>query len=175
LQIILTEILLRSLTVKDCSTRAHVHKTHIVVKREILSPWINFLSNWLFSNFFPNTIAFTKFLWKECEREFLQFPYCKTHSMEITEFYCHSFFAKIPSNWCFTKENCYEFIWREKIAWKWISRFPTPWNENFTLTWKLFRENNCQSNLLIINASWSHGIFAKCIIVSAPRKYFVPK
>ena len=33
-------------------------------------------SNQLFSNFFNKTIVFTKFLWKKCEREFLQFPHC---------------------------------------------------------------------------------------------------
>ena len=33
-------------------------------------------SNQLFSNFFSKTIAFTKFLRKKCEREFLQFPHC---------------------------------------------------------------------------------------------------
>jgi len=27
------------------------------------------------------------------------------HTVEITEFYCHDFFAKIPSNQCFTKDK----------------------------------------------------------------------
>ena len=34
-------------------------------------------SNQLFSKFFSKTIAFTKFLRKKCEREFLQFPHCE--------------------------------------------------------------------------------------------------
>ena len=37
---------------------------------------IFFSSNQLFSSFFSRTINFTKFLWKKCEREFLQFPHC---------------------------------------------------------------------------------------------------
>ena len=35
-------------------------------------------SNQLFSKFFGKTIAFTRFLLKKCEREFLQFPHCDT-------------------------------------------------------------------------------------------------
>ena len=46
-----------------------------VEKREILSHWKKISSNHLFSNFFSKTIAFTKFLRKKCEREFLQFPH----------------------------------------------------------------------------------------------------
>ena len=49
---------------------------HSVVKREILSHRKKISSNQFFGNFFSKTIAFTKFLWKKCEREFLQFPYC---------------------------------------------------------------------------------------------------
>ena len=48
-------------------------------------------SNQLFSNFFSKTIAFTKFLRKKCEREFLQFPHCDhniVHTVENTEFCC---------------------------------------------------------------------------------------
>ena len=48
---------------------------HSVEKREILSHWKKISSNQLFSNFFSKTIAFTKFLRKKCEREFLQFPH----------------------------------------------------------------------------------------------------
>ena len=49
---------------------------------------------------FGKTIAFTKFLRKNCEREFLQLTMQLhlQHSVEITEFYCHGFFTKIPSN-----------------------------------------------------------------------------
>ena len=53
-------------------------------KREILSQQLKKnSSNQLFSNFFSKTIAFTKFLRKKCEREFLQFPHC---AVEITDF-----------------------------------------------------------------------------------------
>ena len=45
-----------------------------VKRREIISHWTKISSNHLFSNFFSETNAFTKFLRKKCEREFLQFP-----------------------------------------------------------------------------------------------------
>ena len=48
---------------------------HSVVKREILSHRKKISSNQFFGNFFSKTIAFTKFLQKKCEREFLQFPH----------------------------------------------------------------------------------------------------
>ena len=49
-----------------------------------------------------------------------------THSVEITEFYCHSFFANFPSNQHFTKELYSKLIWRKKFAWRqWLSRFST--------------------------------------------------
>ena len=39
--------------------------------------WYEISSNQLFSNLsLCETIAFTKFLWKKCERKFLQFPHC---------------------------------------------------------------------------------------------------
>ena len=62
---------------------------HSVEKREILSHWKKISSNQLFSNFFSKTIAFTKFLRKKCEREFLQFPHCGEHNVEKTKIYCH--------------------------------------------------------------------------------------
>ena len=37
------------------------------------------------------------------------------HSVEITEFYCHEFVAKIPSNQLFTKELFSKLIWRKKL------------------------------------------------------------
>ena len=46
---------------------------------------------------FSKTDAFTKFLRKKCEREFLQFPHC---DVEITEIYSHSLnknFVKSPT------------------------------------------------------------------------------
>ena len=41
--------------------------------------------------------------------------------MEITELCFHGFFAKIPSNWRFTKELYHRLIWRKKkrISWWW--------------------------------------------------------
>ena len=48
-----------------------------------------------------------------------------SHSVEITEFYCHHFFAKIPWNQLFAKELYSKLIWRKKFAWQWISRFST--------------------------------------------------
>ena len=50
---------------------------HSVEKREILSHWKKISSNQLFSNLFSKTNAFTKFLRKNCEREFLEFPHCE--------------------------------------------------------------------------------------------------
>ena len=75
---------------------------HSVEKREILSHWKKISSNHLFSNFFSKTIAFTEFLRKKCEREFLEFPHCAQHSVE---------FCKFPSHSCFRKNI-------EKIPWK---------------------------------------------------------
>ena len=47
-----------------------------VEKQEILYHWKKISSNQLFSNFYSKTNAFTKFLRKKSEREFMQFPYC---------------------------------------------------------------------------------------------------
>ena len=71
------------------------------------------------------------------------------HTVEITEFYCHNFFAKIPSNQRFTKELYYKLIWRKKIcvAWQWISRFSTLWTVNFcnfhTVYYTLYANLGC--------------------------------
>ena len=40
-------------------------------------------SNKLFSHFFSKAIAFTKFLRKKCEREFLQFPLCTVYVWKV--------------------------------------------------------------------------------------------
>ena len=61
--------------------------------RNSLSPLIKISSNQLFSNFFSKTIAFTRFLRKKCEREFLQFPHCAlwtayTNKCQILTFFC---------------------------------------------------------------------------------------
>ena len=85
-------------------------------------------SNQLFSNFFGKTIAFTKFLRKNCERErIFVFFHTVSHTVEITEFHCHSFSANFSSNQRFTKELYWKLVWRKKIpvAWQWISRFST--------------------------------------------------
>ena len=66
---------LKCVRVNFCNFHSVIH-THSVEKWEILSHWKFFSSNQLFSNFFSKTIAFTKFLRKKCEREFLQFPHC---------------------------------------------------------------------------------------------------
>ena len=68
-------------TEKVCFTKKLLflsYYLHSVEKWEILSHGKNFVkpTNYLFGNFFSKTIAFTKFLWKKCEREFLRFPYC---------------------------------------------------------------------------------------------------
>ena len=81
-----------------------IWRTHSVEKREILSHWKYFSSNQLFSSFFSKTIDLTKFLRKKSEREFLQFPHC-AHTVKITEFDCHNFVAKIPSNELFYKKK----------------------------------------------------------------------
>ena len=39
------------------------------------------------------------------------------HTVEIAEFYCHGFFARIPSNQCSTKEVYFKMIRRKIIAW----------------------------------------------------------
>ena len=52
------------------------HSVHSVEKRKIWSHQKNISSNQLFSNFFSKTIVFTKFLLRNCEREFLKFPHC---------------------------------------------------------------------------------------------------
>ena len=44
--------------------------------RNSLSPKKYSVKLTLYSNFFSKTVAFTKFLLKKCEREFLQFPHC---------------------------------------------------------------------------------------------------
>ena len=86
---------------------------HSVEKREILSHWKKISSNHLFSNFYSKTNAFTKFLQKKCEREFLQFPHCvfrsrdysTAHSLEITEIYSRTFVTKkFRENNVFTRE-----------------------------------------------------------------------
>ena len=69
------------------------------------------LSNQFFSNLFSEAVTFTKFLptWER-----IPFHNVHFHTVENTEFYCHDFLAKIPSNQRFTKELYYELIWRKK-------------------------------------------------------------
>jgi len=55
----------------------------------------------------------TKFFFSE--REFLVFPHC---AVEIPEFYCHHFVAKIPSNQLFTKEVYSKTDLTKDIAWQ---------------------------------------------------------
>ena len=62
-------------------------------KKEILSYRKNISWNQLFSNFIIKNGTFTKFLSKMYER--ISHTIC---IWEITEFYCHILFAKIPSN-----------------------------------------------------------------------------
>ena len=60
--------------------------------REILYHWKKFRQiNYL-------VISFTKFLPNKCEREFLKFPHCAVHTVEITEIYSHALLAKISWN-----------------------------------------------------------------------------
>ena len=61
-------LLSRNFCVNTCETQCGKTRNSLSLKK--LS------SNQLFSNFFSKTIAFTKFLRKKCEREFLQFPHC---------------------------------------------------------------------------------------------------
>ena len=64
-------------------------------------------SNHLFSNFYCKTNAFTKFLQKKCEREFLQFPHhCEKFTVTL-------FRQKFRESNGLTKE----LIWR--IFWRW--------------------------------------------------------
>ena len=60
----------------NANWRNFVAIPHSLEKREILSRWKKISSNQLFSNFISKSIAFTKFLQKKCERDFLQFPHC---------------------------------------------------------------------------------------------------
>ena len=52
---------------------------------EILSHRKKLSSNQLFSDFYSKTIAFTKSLRKECEREFLQFPHCVRKTKKVSQ------------------------------------------------------------------------------------------
>ena len=74
--------------------------------------------------------------------------YGKSHrSVKITEFYCrcHSFFAKIPSNWRFTKKLYFKLIWRKSLCGSEFFIYPhtVRKNEKFFLShWKKFRQIN---------------------------------
>ena len=63
------------------STKLNSRKIWVAIcKNEKFSLTEKNSSNQLFSNFFSKTIAFTKFLRKKCDREFLQFPHCVKNS-----------------------------------------------------------------------------------------------
>ena len=91
------------------------------------------------------------------------------HSVEITEFYCHSFFANFPSNQRFTKELYCKSIWRKnfqmgEIFWnfhivlpRFFANFPS--NQRFTkeLYSKLiWRKKICMA----VNFSFFHTVFS---------------
>ena len=61
-----------------------------------------FSSNQLFSNFFSKAIAFTKFLRKKCEREFLEFLHCAV--LKLRNFSLTLFWQKFRESNGFTKE-----------------------------------------------------------------------
>ena len=73
--------------VKTLLSRNFSLRSHCVEIAEILSHWKIFSSNNLFCDFFSKTIAFTTFLRKKCEREFLQFPHCGSVSVNFRNFY----------------------------------------------------------------------------------------
>ena len=85
---------------------------HSVENREN-SHWKYISSNQLFSDFFSKCVAFTKFLQKIKKSLQLHSP---QHTVEIMEFYCHDFIAKIPSNQLFTKELHSKLNWRKNIC-----------------------------------------------------------
>ena len=71
-------------------------------------------SNQLFSNL-SKTIAFTKFLRKKCEREFLQFPHCETERTEPLHFW-----QNFRENNVFTtnETTTKELIWQNILRWE---------------------------------------------------------
>ena len=79
-------------------------------KWEILSRRKNISWNLHMGNFLNSS--------KLLSRNFWQISLISTlhgvHSMEITEFYCHHFFAKISWNQLFTNEFYSKLIWRKK-------------------------------------------------------------
>ena len=62
-----------------------------------------FSSNQLFSNFFSETIAFTRLFRKKCVRDFLQFPHCVSYYVTV---YCGNY------------RNSLSHTFYEKISWK---------------------------------------------------------
>ena len=88
------------------------HTVHSVEKWKIYSHNNFFSSNQLFSDFFSKTVAFTKFLPKKCEREFLQFPHCECVRVNFRNFH-----TVLCSHNCviisvdFTKLFPTEFLW----------------------------------------------------------------
>ena len=74
------------------------HISHSVEKYKKRDHAQKFPWNQLFSNFFSNNVDLTEKGWffrKKSDRDFGDFS---THTVEIAEFYCHDFSAKIPSN-----------------------------------------------------------------------------
>ena len=95
---------------------------------------IFFSSNQLFSSFFSRTINFTKFLWKKCEREFLQFPHCgKVLKNAITQ---KKKIREINSSvTSLVRTLISRKIWVTGTLWK---------NVKFTLTQKFFVKSTLQ-------------------------------
>ena len=102
--------------VKSIST-LHLFTLQSVEKWEILSHWKCFSSNQLFSNFFSKTIAFTKFLRKKCEREFLQFPHCalSTFCLWDPEISYVKSFASVTVKLCFYNIFSLRSFWMPSI------------------------------------------------------------
>ena len=104
-----TYVLLKSIWRNISLVRHSVEIAHSVEKWEILSHWRKISSNQLCSTFFSETIAFTKFLAKKCEREFVQFPHCValglSHLKIIT---WNQFTMEVWSKWWL-----HQLIWRK--------------------------------------------------------------
>ena len=105
---------------------------------------LNFAKNWFYIKMSGRTIL--KFL--HCTVRKL-----RKHNVEITEFYCHDFFAKFPSNQhLLNKFNLCKLLWRKKLRGK------PYWNFGILLP-RFFSQKFRQINVLLKNftVNWFDG------------------
>ena len=111
-------------------------------------------SNQLFSNFFSKTIAFTKFLRKKCEREFLQFPHCvkvNFRDFQTVEKYLRTYTCT-TSKVSFSVKSIFSTLTSRNISnkSKYVTRFHEFFLDFFTKSFPqfLFVQNLSHSNLM---------------------------